>query len=153
MKKMFAAGICGLLFAVSLFAAPSQWISAKKVELKSGTDFFASTVATVSYGDEVTVLSTSGKWSQVQLVSNTSKKGWVPSASLTKKKIVASNGKVSANAKEIALAGKGFSSSLEDEYKDNTKTDYAQVDSMEKISVPAAEQKAFIENGDLKGAE
>ncbi|MBQ2314708.1 MAG: hypothetical protein II187_07365 [Treponema sp.] len=154
MKKVFAIGMCALVLTASVFAASSQqWVSAKKVELKSGSDWFATTVATVSYGDEVTVLSTSGKWAEVQLASNKSKKGWIPTSSLTKKKIVASNGKVSANAKEIALAGKGFSSSLEDEYKGETKTDYAQVDAMEKISVSAAEQKKFIENGNLKGAK
>ncbi len=152
MKKVFLIAICSVVFSASLFAN-SSWVSAKKVEIKSGRDWFAKTVATASYGDEVDVITENGDWVKVTLASDKSKTGWIPSASVTKKKIVASNGKVSANAKEISLAGKGFSSSLEDSDSGNAKADYKQVDAMEKLSVSNEEAKNFLKDGSLKLSE
>ena len=73
-----------------------------------------------------------GKWTQVKSGSST---GWIASSSLTKKKITASSSKANASAKEISLAGKGFTQEIENSYKNSSGTDYASVDKIETITV------------------
>ena len=146
-----------LLLSFSLFAAEpvTMYVASQKGLLKARATTNSKTITTLSYGDVVTIISTKGKWSEVAVKSNSTAntQGWVLSASLTKKKIVANTNKVSANAKELALAGKGFSSEIENEYKKSGNADYDAVDTVEQASVSDDEESAFIEDGNLRGGE
>lgn len=155
MKRFVLFFLCMSCFLVNVSAKTSfrkgdtLYVSVKTSELKSSSGRFSSKVADVNYGDCVTVLESDDKSTQVKLANGTS--GWISTGSLTKKKIVKSNGSnVKASTKEIALAGKGFSAESEKAYRaDNSKLDYSKVDAMEKISVSEKDLKNFVKDGQL----
>jgi len=141
--------VCGTLAFAA--ATKKMYVAVKTTALKTGTTLFAKKTATVSYGDEVTVLETKGKWSLVSVNSNSSKKGWISTSALSKRKIIASGSKVSTNADELALAGKGFNSGIEAEYKKDGKVNYDAVDDMEAQIVTDDDIIPFINEGELTG--
>jgi len=155
MKKLiFAVLFC--LSVSGLFAqrvGDTLYVNVNSANLKSSTGFFASTTGTVRYTDEVRVLAVSGKWVQVR-TSVGSRTGWIAYASLTTKRMAPQGSTASASAREIALAGKGFSPEVEAEYKKGgQKVDYAAVDEMERVTVTERDLLAFIEEGRLAKGE
>ena len=155
MKRIiFAALLC--LSAAILFAqkaGDTLYVNVNSANLKSSTGFFASTTGTVKYTDEVKVLAVNGKWVQVR-TSVGNKTGWIAYASLTTKRMAPQGTAANASAKEIALAGKGFSPEVESEYKkEGGKVNYAAVDEMEKAAVSERDLLAFIEEGRLAKGE
>ena len=153
MKRILIFSILVLLVAGTAAAQIRQgttaWISAKTVTLKSGTGFFASSRGNVSYGDEVRILQVSGNWAEVSSTARTSLSGWMPTANLSTKRIVASSGGSSASASEVALAGKGFNQEIENVYKTEGTYNYADVDKTEAITVSQDELLRFITEGRL----
>jgi hypothetical protein len=124
------------------------YVSAKSLDLKSSAGAFANTKGSLSYGDQVTVLQVDGKWVEVRSAANPSVNGWTASASLSAKRVVSGNSS-SASAKEIALAGKGFSQEIESAYKANGKLNYADVDRTEAQTIPEKDMYDFIVAGHL----
>ena len=120
-----------------------RYVSVETVVVKESAGFFAGEIGKLSLGDEVTMIRESGKWTEIQMGS---KSGWVPTASLSTRRIIASGATISAT--ELALAGKGFSRAMEVEYRKNG-LDYSQVDSMEGVSIPPDELLHFITEGRL----
>jgi uncharacterized protein YgiM (DUF1202 family) len=151
MKRMlFVALLC--LSASGLFAqraGTTLYVNVKSANLKSGTGFFASTTGTVKYTDQVTVVAVNGKWVQVRTAVG-NKVGWIAYASLTTRRMAPQGSAANASAREIALAGKGFSPEVEAEYKkDASKANYAAVDEMEKVTVSQEALLSFIKEGRL----
>lgn len=139
-----------LLMCFATFAETrTMYVNVKSAALKQGTGFFSRKLATLSYGQSVSVIGEKGKWSQVQVAG---KSGFVSSSSLTKRKI-ASNSKFSASTDELALAGKGFNAEVESEYKKSGNVNYAAVDQMEKTEVSDDVLLDFINSGKLNGGE
>ena len=142
--------------AVAVFAqkvGDTNYINVKTTSLKSSTGFFASTTGTVVYGDEVRVLALSGNYVQVR-TSAGNKTGWIAKASLTSKRITTQGNTANASAKEVALAGKGFSPEVEAQYrKEGGKIDYDAVDEMERINITDRDLLIFIEEGRLSKGE
>jgi len=124
-----------------------RYISVLKAPIKDSTGFFARELGTLSLGNEVTLISESGKWSQIRSGNLT---GWVTSTSLSVRRIVASG--TNATATEISMAGKGFSPEMEMEYR-KTGLDYSMVDFMETITIPRDELLGFITEGELARGE
>ncbi len=159
MKRKILLFLC-MLMSVSVFAASFKkgdkvYVSVKTVTLKSTDGAGAKKVLDLSYGDELKVVSVSGKNIQVQQTGGSKKSGWIPSNSVTKKKIVktSSGGKVSANSSELALAGKGFTEESEKVMQAaDEDIDYSKVDAVESVSVSDSEIQSFIKEGHLKGA-
>ena len=155
MKRFLLIALLCLSAAV-LFAqkvGDTNYINVKSAALKSSTGFFASTTATVNYGDEVRILAISGKYAQVRTAVG-SKTGWIATASLTSKRISTSGTAASASAKEIALAGKGFSPEVEAEYKKgDAEANYPAVDEMERVIISDRDLLAFVEEGRLAKGE
>lgn len=140
--------LCGFAFA----ASQVMYVAVEKATIKSSTSFFAKSSGTLSYGDKITVLSTKGNWSQISS-SSPAITGWIQSTALTKKQIVTQGSRVTANADELALAGKGFSAEVEAEYKKSGDVNYTAVDNMEKNEIEPETLSKFITSGSLKGAE
>lgn len=130
-----------------------MYVQVKSAPLKSSTGFFARTQGTVYYGDQITVLAVNGKWAQVQPMASRSQSGWVASANLTSKRIIAQGDTRSASARELALAGKGFSEEVERQYKAGNNLNYAPVDYMERLNIPDEALLSFIEEGRLRKGE
>ena len=137
MKKAFFAVWC-LLLAVSLSAQvykpKKMYVCVKSLKVKSNTGFFASTIAELSYGDEITVIDESSKYAKVSIGGN---------------KQVIKNSNVNASQDEIALAGKGFTAEIESQYKKKASYNYAAVDEVEKKSVSDAELKRFMQERNM----
>ncbi|OJF77278.1 MAG: hypothetical protein BKP49_02075 [Treponema sp. CETP13] len=140
---------------VLLAASPDKrWVSVEKTKVKENTGWFSKVTDTLFYGDEVLVLSEKGKWNKVSLVVDDSVSGWIPSASLTTKKITTTNStRVSADAQELSLAGKGFTEEIENAYGEQNSVDYNKVDEIEQISVDDTDLYTFLINGNLKGID
>ncbi len=156
MKK--GAFLCVLILACvpGIFAktGDKMYVNVQESAVRSGTGMFAAEVGSVSYGEQVTVVSEKGKW--VEIVSGTQPqvRGWIPVSSLTKKKIVVRDGKnsVSASADELALAGKGFSADVEGAFRGgNNALRYDLVDVVENRQIDPELLYAFIVEGNLAG--
>ena len=124
-----------------------RFVAVKNAIVKDSPWFFARELGNLPLGNEVALLSESGKWSRIRSGNLT---GWVTSASLSVRPIVTSG--TSSTATEIALAGKGFSPDTELEYRQNG-LNYSMVDFMEQITVPKDELLGFINDGRLSKGE
>jgi hypothetical protein len=133
-----------------------MYVATRDAELKSSTGFFADTVITLQYGDQVTVLRENGKWMEVKPAKRPSVSGWILANSLTSKRIISSGSGTSASADELALAGKGFSEEIEQAYKSRaggSAANYAEVDAMEAFTVSVEELYRFLVEGHLNTGE
>jgi uncharacterized protein YgiM (DUF1202 family) len=150
MKRFFIILTITLCVSPLLFSQASRttrYVAVQTTPLKEAAGFFAKELGNLSLGNEVTVVREDGKWTQVR-AGNVS--GWVASASLSARRVVASNANVSAS--EVALAGKGFSPDMEIEYRKNG-LDYSEVDRMENVVIPAGDLLQFINEGRLSKGE
>jgi len=142
---MFVTG-----FAAAQSAGSTLYVAVKTLTLKSGTGAFDSNKATLNYGDKVTVIKVDGKYAEIKSEADPAKTGWALTANLSKKQIVAGSTST-ASAKEMALAGKGFSQETEKNLKNQKKDlNFADVDRTEAIKVKEHEVKKFLEEGKLK---
>jgi hypothetical protein len=141
-----------LFFAIYFFACAlvfpqadgiRRYVAVHKAPLKESANFFAKDLGSLSLGDTVTLVREGSKWTQVRAGAIT---GWVLSSSLSVRRIVSSGS--NAVATEIALAGKGFSSEMEMEYRESG-LDYSIVDMMENTLIGAEELFKFISEGHL----
>lgn len=133
-------------------AGDTMYVNVEEAELKSGTGFFSSRVGFLPYGARVKVLEEKGKWTQVESVDNSLISGWLSASSLTRKKILTSDGvnTVSASADELALAGKGFSAEVEAQYTTEANAAaYALVDEIESTPMDKDGLFDFIVQGEL----
>lgn len=149
MKKCLGLLFCLVLVFTSYAQSKrmqTMYVSVKTLKVKAGTWFFSSTVAKLEYGDSVIVLGKKAKHAKVRTVKNI--EGWVPLSSLTKKKII-KDSNVNASQDEIALAGKGFTAEIENEYKKKAQYNYSAVDKVELKSVSEAELKAFMKKRNM----
>jgi uncharacterized protein YgiM (DUF1202 family) len=150
MRRIFLILTIALCVSPLLFAQASRntrYVAVQTTPLKDSTGFFGKELGNLSLGTEVTVVREDGKWTEVR-AGNVS--GWVASASLSARRVVASNANVSAN--EVALAGKGFSPDMEIEYRKNG-LDYSEVDRMEKLVIPSGDLLQFVNEGRLSRGE
>jgi uncharacterized protein YgiM (DUF1202 family) len=145
--------LCLILFVTGLAAAQSVgstcYVAVKTLTLKSGTGYFDSNKGTLKYGDKVTVTKTDGKFAEVKSAANPSITGWTATVNLSRKQLTAGSSST-ASAKEVALAGKGFSQEAEKSLKTQKKDlNYAEVDRTEAIKVHEKDVKKFLQDGKL----
>jgi len=120
-----------------------RYVAVHNAPIKESASFFAKDLVSLSLGDTVTLVSEGSKWTQVRSGAIT---GWILASSLSVRQIVSSGS--NATATEVALAGKGFSSELEMEYRESG-PDYSIVDMMESTFIGAEELFEFISEGHL----
>ncbi len=150
--QLFTAVI--ILAAVSLGAGEMMSVQVNSAQIKSRPSFAAPTLGVLSYADRVEVLEGARGWKKVQNTAGVS--GWIHGSALSPKEIVlSSGGQVSsgASSEEVALAGKGFNSEIEQEYKLESELDFTWVDTMASWEIPYETLAAFLENGNLEGAQ
>ena len=145
--------LCAMVFAAAVsFAATATVMSVqiRKADIRETPSFLGKVLTSLAYGDKVTVQSENGAWIQISAAGQS---GWVHTSALTKKNIVMKSGEgaqTSASSGEMALAGKGFNSDVETQFKAGHKDiDFTWVDKMEKIKIPASDIKAFVKEGHL----
>ena len=150
MRRLFLLLIISA-FSLSLVFSQSggsrRYVAVESATVKSSNGFFSQDRGTLPLGTEVTVVRDDGKWTEIRAGNLT---GWVAAADLSTRKIIASTSSVTPG--EVALAGKGFSPAVEEEYRKNG-PDYSAVDVMERMDIPATELLRFITEGRLAGGE
>ena len=150
--KRWLLVIPALLLAVSASAAEMMSVQVKTSQIRVQPSFLAKVVASVAYGDRVVVLGRQGIWTRIRDPKGRS--GWMHSSALTEKKIVMTAGKnnveTAASSDELALAGKGFNSDVEAEFKTRNKDiDFTWVDRMEKIVITPRQMEGFLKKGEV----
>lgn len=144
----------GLALAVPA-AGGAQFMSVQvqQGQMRATPSFLGQVVANLPYGSQVEALTQQGPWTQVRAGGRS---GWMHQSALTRKRIAMNAGQrdaqVAASGSELALAGKGFNSDVEAQFKANNRNvDFSWVDRMEKIKVSAVEAAAFLRVGGLSG--
>lgn len=142
--------------AYPLFAASSSktmYVSLDPASLKESASSFSKDVGTVGYASKVRVLEEKRNWVRIELESDPSVSGWIPSSALSSKKIKAKGSGTTADADEIALAGKGFTATIESAYANEYSVDYGPVNYAEEQAASADDILAFIREGFLAGGD
>ena len=133
-KLLFLLAICFManpLFAASNSASRPYYVTLDPVPLKAKPSASSKNLGSIEYASAVYVMDTQKNWSYVCLIEDNSVQGWVPSTSLTTKKIKEKSKAASANADEIALAGKGWNKTIEANYSQEYELDFTEVDYVE----------------------
>lgn len=156
-KRAFVVGVACLALTGPVSAAQQTMsVQVQNGQLRAQPSFLGASVAALAYGDVVTVLEEQAGWMKVQ--TSDGKQGWIHNSALTKKRIVlradAKDAPTAASADELALAGKGFNSDVEAQFKaQNKDVDYTWVDKMEKIKVDPLEIREFLAEGKVAPAK
>jgi len=143
-------GMFTALAAARPAAAGMMTVQVREGQLRQTPSFLGKIVGRVSYGEQVMVEGEKAGWSQVRLLNG--KMGWIHDSALTEEKLVVQAGKgnvgTGASSDELALAGKGFNSDIEAEFKKrNQDIDFTWIDRMEKIVVTPEETIVFFREG------
>ena len=141
-----------LLLSVLSAAAETSSVTVKKAAVKKSPRVFSKTVETLHYADQVEILVRAKGWVQVELADGRS--GWIRSTHLSKPELSLQAGEqmvdVAASDEELTLAGKGFDSQIESNYRQqNAEVDYAWIERMLSYHSDEAELIRFLEQGGL----
>ncbi len=141
-----------LLCVASVAQAREFSIQVKEAVVRVAPTPFARISGRLGYGTRVNAGKESGPWREIRATKGTVA-GWVHETVLTPKKIALTGGQTDAQAaasgEEIALAGKGFNSDVEKEYKKNSKLDFSQIDRMERVVISDQAKIQFLRAGGL----
>lgn len=134
--------------------AANQSVQVRESQLRKSPSFLGKIVATVHYGDRLSVLKEEDSWIKV---SADGTQGWIHSSAMTTREIVlnpnAGDLSRAADSDEIALAGKGFNKQVEEKFRQqNSNVNFDMVDKMESSTVSQEEIEAFLKAGNLQPA-
>jgi SH3-like domain-containing protein len=108
-------------------------------------------------GDKVKVIATEGAWSQIANEQGEAL-GWMHSSALQRRALSLNpdgeTATVEATSDELALAGRGFNSEVESEFKkNNADLPFDQIDALESRGVSRDEAVKFLQAGGLLEGE
>jgi uncharacterized protein YgiM (DUF1202 family) len=156
-KKLWLnVGLCFLALAVLAAGPITMSVQVKTGQVRETPSFLGKVIEPLNYGDRVEVLENQGDWSKVTTAGGQT--GWVHTSALTKKKIAMKAGgqdaQTAASGDELALAGKGFNSDVEADFKaKNRNVDFTWVNKMEKIKVQPSAMQQFLKDGGIQPSE
>jgi len=142
------------LLVVAVEAGDSLFVQVRDSELRSAPGFLSTIVARLTLGDEVSYTESRAGWYQVTL-TETGEAGWIHEGSVRENKQttlqLAGEGTTrTVSSREIALAGRGFSESMEGEYESGNSLDFGAVDDLESMRVGPEEIVAFVLEASLR---
>jgi len=151
MSKCIMTLFVALCLVGAVHAAAMQ-VQVQAGQVRSTPSFLGNVVTTLGYGQSVEVVSTQGAWQQVQTADG--KSGWMHSSALTTKRMAQQSGgaaaRTGASGDEMALAGKGFNSDVEAQFKSaHAEVDFTWVDKMASMKASSAEILRFVQSGEL----
>ena len=155
MKQWTTMTLVSLALATTAFAAPATMsLQVREGDVREAPSYLSRIVGKAAYGDRFTVDATRGAWSRVTAQTG-GLSGWLHSSALTRKKVKLTAGEqdaqVAASSGELALAGKGFNSEVEAQFKEqNEAADFAAVDRIEAIRVTMRQIRKFLDAGNVK---
>ncbi|MBU0715692.1 MAG: SH3 domain-containing protein [Verrucomicrobia bacterium] len=159
--KQIAAAVMVTAIAVVMASAvmtasgATMSVQVKDAPVRATPSFVGKVMGALAYGDQVEIQQTQGAWSKI---AGAGVSGWMHTSALSSKKIVLAAGqeqaKVAASGDELALAGKGFNSDVEAQFKSAHKDiDFTWINRMEKIKIPSSEMQVFLKDGDVTPKE
>ena len=155
MKHILFLLIAGLLVCrpASVSAAPTMMsVQVQTSPMRATPSPLGRVVVTLQHADRVEIIGKQTGWLNVRGPGGQT--GWVNESALTKSKVVLKAGAAdvsrTASGEELALAGKGFNSDVEADFKSrNSNIDFTWIDRMEKIVVSDQEVAGFLKEGGL----
>jgi SH3-like domain-containing protein len=152
LRNLAFAGWVALVAGSALAAPQTMSVQVRAGQLRVTPSFLGKIVATLEYADKVTVAQKQGEWMQVTTPAGAS--GWIHQSALSSKRIElkagSENVQTGASGEELALAGKGFNSDVEADFKKrNQNVDFTWIDRMEKIKIGPQEIIDFLNRGGL----
>ncbi len=155
-RIVFAVGFVAAMAGAVWSDSGMMSVQVKEGQLRSAPSFLGSIVGPVAYGERVETMQKQGDWFDVKS-SSKNLRGWIHSSALTTKQVVLNPGaqtQSAASSQEVALAGKGFNSDVEAQYKrNNARVDYTWVDRMEGIRITRDQMISFLDDGRVKPTE
>jgi uncharacterized protein YgiM (DUF1202 family) len=152
MRRIVMLAAVGALSLAGVALAERMSVQVQDGQVRATPSFLGAVTAKLPYGAAVEAQPEQNGWIQVQTASG--QQGWMHKASLSKKKIVMTAGAAGASgasSDELALAGKGFNSDVEKEFKkQNPTVNFAAVDRMAKLKIAPQEMQKFLADGSVK---
>ena len=138
--------------AVQALAAKDLSVQVREAVVQEEPTFLSPVVGKLAYGERVSKDKSKEAWIRIEHDSGV--EGWVHSSALTAKLVVLEAGEgdveLEASEDELALAGKGFSAQVEEEYRSqNQEIDFAWVDRMESFRLELDQLREFLEEGEV----
>lgn len=142
------------LLVVAVEAGDSLFVQVRETELRSAPGFLSQIVEKLQLGAEVSYAASRAGWYQVTR-PETGQSGWIHEGSVRENKQttlqLAGEGTTrTVTSREIALAGRGFSESMEGEYGAENRLDFSAVDELEARRVGPEEIVAFVLEASLR---
>jgi N-acetylmuramoyl-L-alanine amidase CwlA len=154
MKRFVVLAAVGALGLAGVALAERMSVQVQDGQVRASPSFLGAVTARLPYGAAVEAQAEQNGWLPVQTAAG--QQGWMHKASLTKKKIVMTAGgagATGASSDELALAGKGFNSDVEQQFKkQNPNVNFAAVDRMAKLKIAPQEMQKFLADGSVKPA-
>jgi len=139
-----------LAVTTAIAASETIFVTVKKVSIRKDRQFYAPTVATAVFRDQLIVLAREKDWVRVRL---NGVEGWIhTSASAAKAvSVTAKDATGGISQDDVAFASKGFDSSVEREYrKEQPQANFADVDRMEQLTASEKTLADFRQAGNLR---
>lgn len=152
-QRIRCAALMMLLFGCAAQAQQMMSVQVQKAPIRATPGFLGQMTGASEYGARVSVVQKQGDW--IKIRNEKGLTGWVHQSALTKKKIKMTAGtqtaQTAASGDELALAGKGFNSDVEAQFRaQNADADFTWVDRMEKMEVAPEESAAFLKEGGVQ---
>ena len=156
MRRTLMVGMLAVvaLFVVALEAGDPLFVQVRDTELRASPGFLSAIQEKLEFGAEVAYLAGRSGWMQVT-AAGSGVTGWVHATSLeqnrtTQMQLQGERTSRTVSSREIALAGRGFSENLENEYGEQQELDFSPVDALEERRVDPNEIISFVQDGGLR---
>ena len=130
-------------------------VNVKETQVRATPSYLGKILDVLSYEDPVLVLEILKGWARVSVAAKRVE-GWINVSALSEKRVALKSGagkvEQGASSGEMALAGKGFNSQVEAQYRQDSKMDYTWVDRMGQLPVSPEQVAAFLTEGGLATA-
>jgi hypothetical protein len=149
-KKFLLLGVLIFIPASSFAASESLYVKVREAKVRAEPKQWAPSVASLKYGDRVSVVSEDGAWLKLS-------SGYLHSTAVSERKVILEASKSvnkGGDDKDVILAGKGFNKEVENSYAaKNRNLNYGEVDKMERVKVGDRELASFVGEGRLQGGK
>ncbi|MGQ9673762.1 MAG: SH3 domain-containing protein [Candidatus Aminicenantales bacterium] len=152
-KRVFVLASLSLLaIFLGWLLAETLVVKVQSTHLRKNPRFYAQVLQALPAGEKVEKIGSQDGWIQVRTSSGVI--GWVHSSAIEVQKFsllaLDKSMKTQASASEVALAGKGFNKQVEESYRaKHGELNFAWVDKMIQIKIPAAQVEEFMKKGKL----
>ncbi len=148
-------GLGLLAFTLTVEARTRMHVQVREGQIRERPSFLGAVAAVVEYGDRVYVLREQGPWRWVEAADT---QGWMHESALTRQRIKLAAGEEDAAGvatdQEMALAGKGFSAEVENEFRNrHDAISFEWIDRMETFEKSTRQLIDFLQAGDVEGAD